>query len=170
MIWSVRNLFKRVIVQLHLVHLFFVQLLIYSIDFCLVSFLFKSFVQLALFKTTSINWQGRANFYEDNVIDRFSIHHSSCLFHGDLFVWWWPISSCLHIAVLLWNDSDIKSRMPSLSWPAALLFFVATVWSSLSLPLCENEILLPLFPSAVLLSPFFSPLWFPSSGHGLLRR
>ena len=58
-ICSVGNLFKRVIDQLHSVHLFFVQLLIYSIDFCLVSFLFKSFVQLALFKTTSINWQGR---------------------------------------------------------------------------------------------------------------
>ena len=60
-ICSVGNLLNRVIVQLHLVHLFFVQLLIYSIDFCLVSFLFKSFVQLALFKTTSINWQGRVS-------------------------------------------------------------------------------------------------------------
>ena len=59
MICSVGNLFNRVIVQLRSVHLFFVQLLIYSIDFCSVSFLFKSFVQLSLFKTTSIIWQGR---------------------------------------------------------------------------------------------------------------
>ena len=62
MICSVGNLFNRVIVQLRSVHLFFVQLLIYSIDFCSVSFLFKSFVQLSLFKTTSIIWQGRLNF------------------------------------------------------------------------------------------------------------
>ena len=58
-ICSVGNLFNRVIFQLRSVHLFFVQLLIYSIDFCSVSFLFKSFVQLSLFKTTSIIWQGR---------------------------------------------------------------------------------------------------------------